>query len=88
VAIIIGIADYKNLPRADYANDDARAFYDYAIRGLGVRAENIKLLVDFLTKYLRMSTSYSSANSKTKKIISRQILQIFSVVKDKKNDDE
>jgi hypothetical protein len=46
VAIIIGIADYKNLPRADYANDDARAFYDYAVRGLGVRAENIKLLVD------------------------------------------
>ena len=46
VAIIIGIADYKNLPRADYANDDARAFYDYAIRGLGVKAENIKLLVD------------------------------------------
>ena len=46
VAIIIGIADYKNLPRADFANDDARAFYDYAIRGLGVKAENIKLLVD------------------------------------------
>jgi hypothetical protein len=46
VAIIIGIADYKNLPRADYANDDARSFYDYAIRGLGVKAENIKLLVD------------------------------------------
>jgi hypothetical protein len=46
VAIIIGIADYKNLPRADFANDDARAFYDYAIRALGVRAENIKLLVD------------------------------------------
>jgi hypothetical protein len=46
VAIIIGIADYKNLPRADFANDDARVFYDYAIRALGVRAENIKLLVD------------------------------------------
>ncbi len=46
VAIIIGIADYKNLPRADYANDDARAFYDYAVRGLGVKAENIKLLID------------------------------------------
>jgi len=46
VAIIIGIADYKNLPRADFANDDARAFYDYAIRALGVKAENIKLLVD------------------------------------------
>ena len=46
VAIIIGVADYKKLPRADYANDDARIFYDYAIRGLGVKAENIKLLVD------------------------------------------
>jgi hypothetical protein len=46
VAIIIGIADYKNLPRAEYANDDARVFYDYAIRALGVKPENIRLLVD------------------------------------------
>ncbi len=46
VAIIIGIAEYKNLPKADFANEDARMFYDYAIRGLGVKAENIKLLVD------------------------------------------
>ena len=46
VAIIIGIEDYKKLPRADYANDDARLFYDYAIRGLGIKPENIKLLVD------------------------------------------
>jgi hypothetical protein len=46
VAIIIGIADYKNLPRADFANDDARVFYDYAVRALGVKPENIKLLVD------------------------------------------
>jgi hypothetical protein len=46
VAIIIGIADYQNLPRADFANDDARVFYDYAVRALGVKPENIKLLVD------------------------------------------
>jgi hypothetical protein len=46
VAIIIGIAEYKSLPKADFANDDARAFYDYAIRALGVKPENIKLLVD------------------------------------------
>ncbi len=46
VAIIIGIADYQNLPKADYANDDARVFYDYALRALGVKAGNIKLLVD------------------------------------------
>jgi hypothetical protein len=46
VAIIIGIADYKSLPKADFANDDARVFYDYAIRALGIKPENIKLLVD------------------------------------------
>ena len=46
VAIIIGIADYKNLPRADFANDDASMFYDYALRGLGIKPENVKLLVD------------------------------------------
>ncbi len=46
VAIIIGISDYKNLPKADFANDDARVFYDYALRALSIKPENIKLLVD------------------------------------------
>jgi hypothetical protein len=46
VAIIIGIAEYKNLPKAEYANDDARIFYDYAMRALGIKPENVKLLVD------------------------------------------
>jgi hypothetical protein len=46
VAIIIGITDYKSLPQAEFASDDARMFYDYAMRGLGVKAENIKLLLD------------------------------------------
>jgi hypothetical protein len=46
VAIIIGISKYQNLPQAVYADDDARAFYDYAIRALGVRPDNIKLLVN------------------------------------------
>ncbi len=46
VAIIIGISNYKTLPKAEFANDDARVFYDYAIRALGVKPENIKLLVD------------------------------------------
>ena len=46
VAIIIGIQDYRRVPKADFANNDARLFYDYAIRGLGVRPENIKLLLD------------------------------------------
>jgi len=46
VAIIIGVSDYRNLPKAAHSDDDARAFYDYAIRALGVKPENIKLLVN------------------------------------------
>ena len=46
VAIIIGIQNYRRVPKAEYANDDARVFYDYAIRALGIRPENIKLLID------------------------------------------
>ncbi len=46
VAIIIGIADYANLPRAEYANEDAREFFNYANRGLGIAPDNIKMLID------------------------------------------
>lgn len=46
VAIIIGIQNYRRVPKAEFANDDARTFYDYAIRALGVKPENIKMLID------------------------------------------
>jgi len=46
VAVIIGVSDYQSLPKAAHADDDARAFYDYAIRAFGVKPENIKLLVN------------------------------------------
>ncbi len=46
VAIVIGIQEYKRLPKADYASTDAQAFYDYAVRALGVPPENVKLLLD------------------------------------------
>jgi hypothetical protein len=46
VAIIIGIQNYKRVPKAEFANNDAKEFYEYAIRGLGIKPENIKLLVD------------------------------------------
>ena len=46
VAIIIGIQEYRRVPKAEFASNDARSFYDYAIRGLGVKPENIKLLLD------------------------------------------
>ena len=46
VAIIIGIEKYKRVANADFANADAQDFYDYANRALGIKPENIKLLVD------------------------------------------
>jgi hypothetical protein len=46
VAIIIGIEKYKRVAKADFATADAQDFYDYASRALGIKQENIKLLVD------------------------------------------
>jgi hypothetical protein len=46
VAIIIGIQNYKRIVKADFANNDAQVFYDYAVRALGINQENIKLLID------------------------------------------
>jgi len=46
VAIIIGIQNYKLIPKAEYSGQDAQDFYDYASRALGIKQENIKLLLD------------------------------------------
>jgi len=46
VAIIVGIENYKRVAKADFANEDAKDFYTYANRALGIKPENIKLLVD------------------------------------------
>jgi len=46
VAIIIGIQNYKLIPKAEYASQDAQDFYDYASRALGIKQENIKLLLN------------------------------------------
>jgi len=45
VALIIGIDRYQSAPPAEYAENDARSFYDYATNALGVPADRIKLLV-------------------------------------------
>ncbi len=45
-AVIIGVEKYREqLPRADYAEADARVFADYAKRVLGVPEENVALMV-------------------------------------------
>jgi len=44
IALIIGIERYKNAPPAEYAENDARQFYDYAVNALGVPPDRVKLL--------------------------------------------
>jgi hypothetical protein len=60
VAVIIGISNYKTLPKAEFSNDDARAFYDYAIRALGVKPENIKLLIDADAEEIEIIKTFKS----------------------------
>ncbi len=46
VALIIGIEQYEQSPKASYANLDAKYFYDYAIKAFGVKKQNINMLID------------------------------------------
>ena len=46
VALIIGIENYKKSVKADFANLDAKYFYEYVRKGFGVKKENIKLLLN------------------------------------------
>ena len=46
VAIIIGIQNYKKIPKSNYSNDDARVFSEYANKVLGIKQQNIKMLID------------------------------------------
>jgi hypothetical protein len=60
VAIIIGIQNYKRVPKAEFDNSDATAFYDYAIRALGIKPENIKLLLDEQADEVEILTAFKS----------------------------
>jgi hypothetical protein len=46
VAIIIGIQNYRRLAKADFADQDATKFADYANRALGIPKDKIKVLTD------------------------------------------
>ena len=43
---MIGVQNYKNLPHASYAVNDANQFKEHAVRFLGVKPENVKFLAD------------------------------------------
>ena len=55
VALIIGIEKYTESPDAQYANLDAQYFFDYARKGFGVNAKNIKILVDEEATFVQTS---------------------------------
>ena len=46
VALIIGIEKYEQTPAANFANLDAKYFYEYARKAFGISKSNIKLLID------------------------------------------
>jgi hypothetical protein len=46
VAIIIGIQNYKKIPKSNFSNNDASVFAEYAKKILGVKQQNIKILID------------------------------------------
>jgi hypothetical protein len=46
VAIIIGVQGYKRLAKADFADQDATKFAEYANRALGIPKEKIRLLTE------------------------------------------
>ena len=60
VAIIIGIQDYLRVPRSEFSNEDARSFYEYARRGLGIDPGNIKLLVDSEANDVEITRAFKS----------------------------
>ena len=55
VALIIGIENYVEAPKANYANLDAKYFYDYARKAFGVKKQNINLLVDENATFVKTS---------------------------------
>ena len=55
VALIIGIENYTEAPKANYANLDAKYFFDYARKGFGIKKQNINLLVDENATFVKTS---------------------------------
>lgn len=45
-AVIVGVENYRDLPRVDYATRDAKAVKNYLVKALGYREENIVMLLD------------------------------------------
>jgi hypothetical protein len=55
LALIIGIENYSDLVKASYADNDAQYFKDYAKNTLGIKNDNIKLLVDEEATFIKIN---------------------------------
>ena len=55
VALIIGIENYTEAPKANYANLDAKYFFDYARKAFGVKKQNINLLINEDATFVKTS---------------------------------
>jgi hypothetical protein len=60
VAIIIGVSRYQKVPRAEFANEDAKLFQTYATRALGVKQENVRLLIDSEADYAEIIKAFKN----------------------------
>ena len=45
-AVVMGVEDYRDLPRVDYAKRDAEMIKQYLVRSLGYREQNVVLLLN------------------------------------------
>jgi len=52
VAVLVGLEKYENMPEAQWAESDAKIFYDYAKNVLGVSEDRIRILVNENSKYI------------------------------------
>jgi hypothetical protein len=55
VALIIGIENYTEAPKANYANLDAKYFFDYARKAFGTKKQNINLLINEDATFVKTS---------------------------------
>ena len=76
LALIIGIENYSDLVKASYANNDALYFKDYAKNTLGIKNENINLLVDEDATFIKINKALKKW-LKSKVISNKTELVIF-----------
>ena len=68
IALIFGMEKYKSMPKANWADSDANIFYDFAIKTLGVKPENIERLINEESNYANIwKTIDNWLNSKVEK---------------------